>query len=116
MYSLILCVCVCVCECVLVLSLFVRGCWRRVCDNLQVLMRIVKHTQECVNAHTYSTGYILGLDIDGRLEVTEAVPLPSKHDQDDSGADDGSKAAEDKHQRDILEHLVQAVRAPETLI
>lgn len=74
-------------------------------------MRIVKHTQECVNAGTYSVGYILGLDIDGRLEVTESVPLPPKHEQDESNPEDGQKAAEDRHQREMLESLLQVVRA-----
>ena len=73
-------------------------------------MRIVKHTQECVNAGTYSIGFILGLDIDGRLEVTESVPLPPKHEQEEGATDDSNKVAEDRHQRETLENLVQVVR------
>jgi len=39
-----------------------------------VLMKIIKHCTE--NAQDPVTGQLLGLDVDGRLEVTDAFPLP----------------------------------------
>jgi hypothetical protein len=49
-------------------------------DGLAVL-KIVKHCRECLPELV--TGQLLGLDIDGRLEVTDCFPFPSRGDDND---------------------------------
>ena len=44
-------------------------------------MKIVKHCRECLPELV--TGQLLGLDIDGRLEVTDCFPFPSRGDEED---------------------------------
>lgn len=44
-----------------------------------MLLKIVKHCKE--NLPTPVTGQLLGLDVDGRIEVTDAFPSPSTSDE-----------------------------------
>jgi hypothetical protein len=73
-------------------------------------MRIVKHAQQCTHNGSILSGYILGLDIDGRLEITETVPLPAKHEHEDSYNDEAHRAEGDRHQKETLESLLAVVR------
>lgn len=62
-----------------------------VIDGLAVL-KIVKHCDD--NFPTFVAGSLLGLDVDGVLEVTYVYPFPipsSKSDADDGFGDDGSE-------------------------
>ena len=56
--------------------------------NTQVVLKIVKHCRESIPATV--TGQLMGLDVNGVLEVTHSFPMP-KNNQDSE--DDGKEKA-----------------------
>lgn len=49
----------------------------------QVVLKIIKHCRESYPVDV--TGQLLGLDVDGVLEVTNCFPFPSSDDDEASG-------------------------------
>jgi len=58
-----------------------------------VLLKIIKHCKE--NVPEVVTGQLLGLDIDGRLDVTNSFPFPSTDDNDEN----------DEYQLEMMKNL-----------
>jgi len=52
----------------------------------QAVMKIMKHGRDAHSGHGAATGLLLGLDLDGTLEISNAVAVPShSKDEDDKG-------------------------------
>lgn len=57
------------------------------CACVQVVLKIIKHCKE--NLPSLVTGQLLGLDFDGKLEVTNCFPFPQQ--KDDTDGDGGAE-------------------------
>src|SRR5436190_409796 len=55
------------------------------CHVLQVVTKIIKHAREAPSSTAH--GLLLGLDLDGVLEVSNSFPLPNQsHDTDEKSS------------------------------
>lgn len=62
------------------------NCW------MQVVTKIAKHSREAPSSIAH--GLLIGLDLDGTLEVSNAFPLPHHaHDDDEKSAKSGGKCS-----------------------
>lgn len=68
-------------------------------ENTQVVLKIVKHCRESIPATV--TGQLMGLDVNGVLEVTHSFPMP-KNNQD---SEDDGKPVTHISLRDAAAHL-----------
>ncbi|KAG8911207.1 hypothetical protein FRC01_005845 [Tulasnella sp. 417] len=70
-----------------------------------VISKIIKHGRDAKSTASNVSGTLLGIDLQGTLEVSNSFPLPSTSGGSKGGDDDESKASHARYQASMLRQL-----------